>query len=176
MEVYLIRHTTPKIEKGICYGNSDIPLADSFPDELERIKQKLSLKTEQAQVYSSPLQRCKILATSLFGENIIYDQRLKELNFGDWELKNWDHINQKSLNSWMDDFVNVPCPNGESYIDLSKRTSLFLEDIKKDNHSQNVVITHGGVIRSILSSINNIPLEDSFKIEVNYGDVHMISI
>jgi len=36
-EIYLIRHTTPKVEKGICYGQTDLNLADTFEQEKERI-------------------------------------------------------------------------------------------------------------------------------------------
>ena len=37
MEIYLIRHTTPKIEKGICYGQADLNVADSFEEEINVI-------------------------------------------------------------------------------------------------------------------------------------------
>ena len=41
MEVYLIRHTQVGIESGICYGQTDVPLADSFPLECKRVQEKL---------------------------------------------------------------------------------------------------------------------------------------
>ena len=37
MDIYLVRHTTPKIDKGICYGQSDLELADSYPEEFKAI-------------------------------------------------------------------------------------------------------------------------------------------
>ena len=30
MEIYVVRHTKVAIDKGICYGQTDAPLADSF--------------------------------------------------------------------------------------------------------------------------------------------------
>ena len=30
MEIFLIRHTTPKIEKGICYGQTDLDITTTF--------------------------------------------------------------------------------------------------------------------------------------------------
>ena len=41
-----------------------------------------------------------------------------EMNFGDWEMKNWDDIPLEELNPWMQDFVNVRVSNGESFTDL----------------------------------------------------------
>src|SRR5581483_10134224 len=110
MEIYLIRHTTPHIEKGICYGQSDIPLADSFQQELDKLLQFLPEKVDV--VYSSPLLRCRQLAQHIYSEKeIILDDKLMEMNFGDWELKKWNNIDQQKLNEWMVDFVNVKVPN-----------------------------------------------------------------
>ena len=38
MDIYLVRHTTPKIDKGICYVQSDLVLVDSYPEEFKTIK------------------------------------------------------------------------------------------------------------------------------------------
>ena len=62
MELILIRHTTPAIEKGICYGQSDLNVADSFEAELELILKEVG---QHRKVYSSPLKRCRILAERL---------------------------------------------------------------------------------------------------------------
>ena len=35
--VYLIRHTTPAIEAGVCYGRSDLALADTAPREIAAV-------------------------------------------------------------------------------------------------------------------------------------------
>lgn len=37
MKIYLIRHTTPHIEKGICYGQTDLDVAETFNNEAEII-------------------------------------------------------------------------------------------------------------------------------------------
>ena len=33
MRLHFIRHTRPDIARGVCYGQSDIPLAASFAEE-----------------------------------------------------------------------------------------------------------------------------------------------
>ncbi|MFB9080950.1 histidine phosphatase family protein [Flavobacterium procerum] len=42
------------------------------------------------------------------------DERLKEKNFGDWEMRKWD-IFRRTTQSWMEDFVTIPVSNGESF-------------------------------------------------------------
>ena len=89
MEVYLIRHTTPLVGKGICYGQSDLELAPGFETEWYAIQS--SLPSEIEAVFSSPLSRCRQLANLLsahYQAPLQFDARLKELNFGRMELAN----------------------------------------------------------------------------------------
>ncbi|GAA4272381.1 alpha-ribazole phosphatase [Aquimarina gracilis] len=172
MEIYLVRHTTPNIEKGICYGQSDLGVTSTFPSEVKEIHQQIPLQ-EVSKVYSSPLQRCKLLAKT-FSEKITFDDRLKELNFGDWELRPWDEIHSKVLDPWMNDFVNVQVPNGESYIMLQKRALEFFFSLDHASNEKNIIVSHAGIIRSIVSHIQNIDLKNSFTIKLEYG--HVITI
>lgn len=176
MEVYLIRHTTPDIDKGICYGQADLPLASSFKEELQEIRNQNPEVINSSIVYSSPLVRCKRLAEELHATKTHYDSRLKELNFGDWELKPWDDIDQTELKPWMDDFVNYPCPNGESFIDLYERVLSFKNDLIKTDLEKVIIVTHAGVIRSFLSYVNKTPLEDAFDYKVAYGEVMKLNL
>ncbi|SFN96169.1 alpha-ribazole phosphatase family protein [Salegentibacter flavus] len=176
MEIYLIRHTTPKIEKGICYGQSDIPLAPSFELEAQKIIQENTFLDSDCLVYSSPLQRCRLLAQKLFPRaKIVYDNRLKELDFGVWELQAWNEINPSELQVWMDDFVKIRCPKGESYTDLNHRVIDFKQSLKINTPTKIAIITHAGVIRAFLAQHNNIALKDSFQYKVPYGVVTVIS-
>jgi alpha-ribazole phosphatase len=167
MEIYLIRHTTPDIPRGICYGQSDIDVKESFYAEASSIKDCLPGYIQQ--VYSSPLQRCSKLAEFLFPQkNISFHDALKEINFGDWELKKWDDIPNDELQPWMQDFVNVCTPNGENYVQLFERSTNLFNQLQQSTPL--AIITHGGVIRSILSHISQTTLKDSFNsFTLNYG-------
>ncbi|MDZ7936494.1 MAG: histidine phosphatase family protein [Emticicia sp.] len=123
MEIYLIRHTEVIGSKTICYGQSNPPLAATFVEEAALLKAKLP--TDFDAVYSSPLQRCRDLATALQFENVHFVDELKEINFGDWENRKWNDLNQEELNDWMSDFVHIKPPNGENLIELNLRVSSF---------------------------------------------------
>lgn len=172
MEIYLIRHTTPNIEKGICYGQLDIDVTSSFENEASKIMTAVSSETGTL-VYSSPLKRCVKLA-SKFSQNIITDKRLMEINFGDWELKKWDEINRIDLDTWMKDYVNVQIPNGESCMQLFNRNINFFQEITDENHSKIIIVCHAGVIRSILAFVQQISIEESYSIPIEYGQVFKI--
>lgn len=169
MEVYLIRHTAVAIPKGVCYGQSDIDLADSFTDEFKVIQSKLKDISFDA-VYSSSLSRCKLLASKIASDFQV-DDRLMELNFGDWELQSWDEIPSSQSDAWMEDFVNVKTPNGESYIELQKRVLDFYDELLLKPHKSVALVTHGGVIRALFSFLRKIPLNKSFDVKVHYGDI-----
>jgi alpha-ribazole phosphatase len=170
MEVYLVRHTTPAVAKGVCYGQTDLDVTESFITEAAIIRQVLP--NDIMHVYSSPLQRCTKLAAQLFPKHAIQlHNNLMEINCGQWEMQRWDDIPKEYINPWMDDFVNIRTPQGENYVDLFERVRNTFEGIIA-NPLPAAIVAHGGVIRSILSHITNTPLIDSFKVfNLHYGCV-----
>lgn len=174
MQVYLIRHTTPAIAKGICYGQTDIGLNETlFEQEIKIIQSKLSDEIEQ--FYTSPLVRCKSLAEKL-SPNCIVDGRLMELNFGNWENEKWNELDQADLNLWMGDFVNIKTPNGENYLDLHRRTKQFIAMALKTSSKKIAIVTHAGNIRSFISFTLGLPLKNSFKIQLGYASVVVLTL
>ena len=169
MEIYLIRHTTPNIQKGICYGQSDLDVTDTFNNEVSKIHSQIPIQ-KISKIYCSPLQRCKLLAKT-FNISTIFDERLKELDFGDWELKPWDAIDSSQIDPWMKDFVNIQVPNGESYVMLQERMLHFYNSLNHSGEENILIITHAGPIRALLSHLRRIDLKNSFDIKVSYGEV-----
>jgi alpha-ribazole phosphatase len=170
MEIYLIRHTTPLVEKGICYGQTDLDVTDSFFEESNAISN--SLPNNISIVHSSPLQRCSKLANQLFkNKTILYNNNLKEINCGSWEMQHWDAIPKEILDPFMNNFVHEKMPNGESYIDIYSRVIDCFTTIENQILPA-AIVAHGGVIRSILSYVTNTPLIKSFEaFKLHYGCV-----
>jgi alpha-ribazole phosphatase len=171
--IYLIRHTTPAIARGMCYGQTDLDVTESFHAETAVIRQHLPRKI--GLVYSSPLKRCTLLAKELFPDQPLrLTEELMEIHCGDWEMRAWDELPPEEVNPWMADFVQVRIPGGESYLDLHRRVTRCWEAITREVGPAGgaAVIAHGGVIRSILSGITGTPLIDSFKaFSLHYGCV-----
>jgi alpha-ribazole phosphatase len=177
--IFLIRHTTPAVAKGICYGQTDLDITESFVEEAEAIRRHLP--SGITAVYSSPLQRCSRLARHLFPDHTpALLPQLMEVHCGEWEMRSWDELPKEEVDPWMADFVQVRIPGGESYLDLHQRVTQCWETIRTTmaggaggaSAGDVAIVAHGGVIRSILSGITGTRLLDSFKVfSLHYGCV-----
>jgi alpha-ribazole phosphatase len=168
MEVFLIRHTAPAIGKGYIYGRTDVPLAESFDTEKALIISKLPPYIDL--VISSPSSRCTLLAREI-ADSFVEDERLMELDFGLWEGKSWDTIDRLESERWTNDLINCAPPQGETLYKMNERVMSFWDELLQYSHQRIAVITHAGVIRLILATVNAVSLQSIFDINVNYGDV-----
>jgi len=174
MEVHLIRHTTVKISKKTCYGRLEVPVSDNFENEKNNIKTKLS--NDYDIIYSSPSKRCILLARALNLTNVSKDNRLFEIDFGDWEGILWDDINKSELDLWMDKFVTNPPPNGESFNQMFTRVSNFIDMLRNKKVDKVLIITHAGVIRCFFAHLLKFPLENAFKIPIGFNEHFIFKI
>ncbi len=176
MEIYLVRHTKVAISRDICYGISDVELAESGNEDIQKVVTKLQGESFQKS-FTSPLKRCKKLSNHL-SKGAIVDNALVEMDFGDWELQRWDAIDKNVLDTWMNDFVNETPPNGECYMDFTMKSVFFFDELVKGLKSDDKVLltTHSGVIRSIICHVLNLSLTHSFNFEIDYGSVSKIEV
>ncbi|MEZ0231243.1 MAG: alpha-ribazole phosphatase [Methylophilaceae bacterium] len=181
MNIYLVRHTTPDVEAGICYGQSDVGVTETFHQEFEVLSEKLRHLVNPV-LYSSPLTRCFKLANAIADRwslgDIRQDARLMELHFGDWELKKWDDIPRGLIDVWAQEHVMQTPPQGESFHSLHLRAKSFLNEVSANiqDTSPVVVFTHAGVIRALVAEALNLPLMNAFRLQINYGSVTQIIV
>jgi alpha-ribazole phosphatase len=57
MDIFIVRHTKVAIDPNFCYGDTDVPLADTFPSEAAAVKERLTKWVPFDIIYSSPLTR-----------------------------------------------------------------------------------------------------------------------
>lgn len=174
MEIYLIRHTAPLVERGICYGHTDLPLAPSLSEEWKVLSGKIPAEFDA--VYTSPAQRCIQLAERLNAPHRETRPCLWELNFGDWEMKRWDEISREAIDLWMKDIFNTRVPNGESYSELSHRVNAFWNDLQATSFDRVAVVAHAGSIRAIVAHVIGLAPENAFNLHLDYGKVSLIEI
>ncbi len=172
MIITAIRHTSVDVSSGICYGITDVSLAPTFRSELESIRRTLTDETFDA-LFSSSLSRCTKLANELFPEKqILIDQRLIELDFGDWEMQSWDTIFESPEGEvWFADYVHSACPGGESFTDLIKRGKTFLDDLKRTRFRNVVLFTHAGMIRALMCLLQHKTPEEAFQTPLVCGQI-----
>lgn len=175
MKVTLIRHTSVAVESGICYGWTDVEVAPSFVDEAANVALSLAGSHFDA-VFSSPLLRCRKLADFCGFPQPIIDERLKELNFGRWEMQKWEDITDPSLQLWYKDWIHLPAGGAESYTSQCLRVAHFLDSLHTLSHQEIGIFTHRGVIASAMVYAQQCTIEDSFSFDIPYGSTTIITL
>lgn len=183
LDIYLIRHTKPLIEPGTCYGQLDCPVADDYAVQLATIITYFEDIKLNA-IYSSPLIRCSVLAEDIakevVDEPVIYDDRFKEINFGDWEGKKWNDIARDKIDEWNENRLSFCFPNGESPEIFHERVlQASIErlgfGIKENSAKSIVLVAHSGVICSLLCRHQDIPLENMTELNVDYASISKLT-
>jgi alpha-ribazole phosphatase len=172
--IYLYRHPETILSNNYCYGNSDIDLSKNSLKQVKSISEKLSQLNPDI-IFSSDLKRCKIISDNL---NFIthFSKDLREINFGDWEMKKWDHINREDLDKWVKNFNEFIFPDGESYHLFQKRIKHFFKKRIIDSKAKTtLLISHAGVIREIMSIIYNCEYQKLFDTQIGYSSLYLIN-
>lgn len=172
MEIHLIRHTAVENPENLCYGFAEMPLRKNCIEDFKT----LEIDDNYDIAVSSPSQRCHLLV-DYFKLDYQTDERLREMNFGNWELKKWTDIPEEEINPWYKDFINVKASGGENLLEIQTRVLNFWNElIQKNNVNKVLIITHAGVIRLILQAVLQFPLENMFNIQIDYGKKVIINV
>ncbi len=171
MEIFFVRHTSVAVPAGYAYGQTDVPLSDSFEEEAANVKREIE-NLDFDEVWSSPFTRCLRLSDYCGFPTPKKDDRLKEINFGEWEMKSWTELSSDPrLELWFKDWIHIQTPKGESFLDQYNRVSDFLDDIRKSDKARVCVFAHGGVLTCARVYAGEYSLEEAFKHVPSYGAV-----
>jgi alpha-ribazole phosphatase len=173
VRLFLIRHPRPKIEPGVCYGRSDIDL-DGEPDAAASMGDRLRPNLPAtAPVYSSPLRRCRQLAQQLHAAPV-FDDRLMEMHFGEWELKPWAAISREKMDEWAADSLDFVPPGGESAAQLQARAVGFCTALQLADVTEAVLVTHAGIIKALCGHYERLAAEEWMRLDFKFGSITLI--
>lgn len=175
MDLVLIRHPAPAVERGVCYGRTDVPLAvDEHAAAVAIVARLAALDVPLPQaLVTSPLVRCAGVARHLarrFGCVETADARLQEIDFGAWERLRWDAIDRAALDAWAADLRHARTHGGESVAQFGARVGEWFETWQQAGRAAQtagaarsgaptLVVTHAGVMRMLASLALEIPIE-----------------
>lgn len=179
--IHFIRHgDISDTHKGKYIGTTDVPLSDDGRRKLKEYDAKYIYPGTQV-VFTSPLKRCTETARIIYPQQtpLIIDQ-LSECNFGEWENKTAEELKDNpDFEKWLAGQTDVKPPRGESGADFTKRVCLIFEQIvegmMKTNNTEAVVITHGGVIMTLLS-VYGLPQAKPFEWVMDNGFGYSVRI
>lgn len=173
MKIYIARHgQTDWNTQHKAQGRTDIPLNETGMKQAEALRDNIK-DIEFTAVYASPLKRAaKTAEVATDGKyEIVYDDRLMERSFGDFE--------GKEINSWVeatgydigDLRLNTNVGNIEPVKDVLARTKAFLDDLKAqyDDDAVILVVAHGQVARGFHHNLVSYT-DDTDWWSVEYGN------
>ncbi|HAS88950.1 MAG TPA: histidine phosphatase family protein [Desulfovibrio sp.] len=169
--IVLIRHGEIEGHKGRAVGQIDLPLSPNGLSQAAQLADSLD-SFQPRRIYCSPLTRTMQTASLIekkCGIKATLVPEIKEINLGEWD--GLDFAELKKMYPWDykqrgEDIVGFRAPGGENFTDVRERVSSFLERMENDFPA--VVVTHAGVIRTILHIVLGFPLENIFRMKPEY--------
>lgn len=178
-KVLILRHgkTEANYERRYIGSRTDIPLSE---EGINAVSEKADNIRKLAEKYiflvSSPMQRAVQTAEILFpGEKLLTVEGLKEIDFGDFEGKNYEELKDNpDYQKWIDSNGTMPFPNGEDRADFIERSvAEFYKILSMAGERTPVIICHGGNIMSIMSSLTG---KDYFDFMIGNLEGYMLSL
>ena len=179
--IHLIRHgAIDETLSGKYIGTTDVPLSDKGKMALKKLDYEYKYPGTKV-VFSSPLKRCTQTAQILYPElKPLVIANLSECNFGEWEGKTAEDLkDDENFQKWLAGDNTVKPPRGESNADFVRRICKMFESIvegmMKTGTTESVIITHGGVIMTLLA-VYGLPQANPFDWTMDNGYGYSIRI
>lgn len=162
MEIILVRHgKTEYTEQHKYCGSLDPELSDRGRQELadSEIKQYLA-KHRPVMVFCSPMRRT-LETAALLGEAetelpTVAVPELREIDFGHFEGRSYEELkDDPEYTAWLDTHCEGPIPGGDFpdifRDDVAAGFESILETCRSERVERALVVSHGGVLGTILS-------------------------
>lgn len=173
MKLILLRHPeTIANSKKVYIGQTESKYTDRGRDQFDKIVNNFDYDVDC--IYTSPMTRCKIIAKSIsekIDTKLDIVENINELNFGIFENKNYKQVEKLYPNEWRNwivDYINYAIPEGESLRELYTRVEEFLNILKKKD-GKYLLVTHGGVIQTIIALLLDLDIDDRWHFKVSEG-------
>ncbi|MBY0121187.1 histidine phosphatase family protein [Bacillus sp. S/N-304-OC-R1] len=145
--IALFRHGLTEANRRREYlGWTDSPLCE----DIERVSEEYEV------LFSSDLGRCLETAGRMFPDQQLQPLfEFREMNFGEWEGKTYKELqHEPEYRSWISSPLSANPLGGESFKEYSERVDkgwdIVKEKMMNTSLSRAAIITHGGVIRTLL--------------------------
>jgi alpha-ribazole phosphatase len=171
LHLYLVRHPKPAVAPGLCYGITDLDVAEDPVACADRLR---PLLPAHVRTVSSPLQRARRLADALNPE-VETDERLRELDFGEWEMKPFRDIPAYGFDTWGNALIDFRAPSGELYADMAARVWAAF-DAHRQGTDALVLVGHNGPMRALTGTLLGLPAERWLNLEFDFAHLTHLTI
>ena len=171
-KLILIRHGETEWNKRHMFqGQSDTELASEGVRQAHLLAAHFPVEHVDA-IYTSDLQRARMTATIIaekFGPELQIEPALREANYGTWEERSFEELAIAHPAEFKLFFTDPSrfCPEGgEHFSEVQARAMNAINNIVRVNDGKIVVVvSHGGVLRTIIASILEMPLRKMWAIK-----------
>ena len=149
MTVWTLRHP-PVDRQGRCIGQTVIKTTIPDGEAVQRAIETAPFRPNR--IFTSDLPRCATLAHGLAKAWVIPVHavpQLREMNFGEWEGRNYDSIEAEDgqrWHHWCENWQTAAPPGGESLDAFVHRIHEWLKN--NPPIPTDAIVTHAGVIRT----------------------------
>lgn len=151
-QLHFLRHARTTAPPGTLVGATEVDLSPEGRVQAD----SLAIRLPKGVVcLCSPMRRClqtleRLQANGVTRE-VIFDPRLMEMNFGDWEMKTFAEIADAGgdVNGW-EQYSDFRFPGGESVAQFGARLKELLAELHARPEEELLILTHGGVIRTMI--------------------------
>lgn len=182
--MYLVRHGATLHNEArpvVLQGNRvDSPLSETGRAQAKAVGECLAGLPFVA-VYASGLLRARETAASLaqpHGHDVVVDDRLREVDVGDWEGVTWEQIardESEPYRKFMQDPATHGYLNGENYTDVLARVEAAFEDLLHRHAGQVfAVVAHNVVNRVYLSRVLGLELRHARRLRQDNGGINVV--
>ena len=171
MKITLVRHAEVEEKYQGCYnGHIDIGLSHKGHLQAKELAEKLKNEKYDA-IFCSDLKRARqTLSYFTHAKDTIYTPKLREKSWGKHEGLTFDEIISQGEIKYENFLQWIEALDGEDYTIYVNRIEEFLTTFLKAQKKENIlIVTHSGVIKTIISIIENISLEKAFSKKLPYS-------
>lgn len=175
--LFLVRHGPTHAKSMV--GWSDLPADLSDTGALGRLSAFLPA---DALVISSDLSRATATADAIQAHRprLPHDPALREIHFGDWELKSFREIeatDPERIRAYWETPGDVRPPGGESWHDTAARVNRAIDRLIAAHCGRNiVVVAHFGMILTQIQRADNLTAAQAFSHRIDNLSVTTIAI
>lgn len=159
-------------------GWSDLPADLSDIAALSRLEAHLPA---QAVVVSSDLSRAVTTANAINGNRarLPHNAALREIHFGDWELKTFaeaEALSPAHIRAYWETPGTIAAPNGESWNDLTARVWAATDRLAQGLHGDIIIVAHFGAILAALQRAMGITAAEVFAHKIDNLSVTCLTL
>jgi len=180
LTIDLLRHGEVEASGWAFRGSTDLPLSDMGWQQMRSMAKGFDPFDHIA---SSPLQRCRLFAQELNGQqqaDIAILDEMREMDFGEWENRSFDDLEEEYgtlLHQFWQSPVGVQPPNGELFDAFSQRViDCWNTWIRSDVGHHRLLVAHGGVIRVLLAHVLDMPMSALWRLHLPYAAWSRVSL